>query len=42
MKMRSQSMVRSNMQVIGLTQYGNGVIMSAIMDQAIRRKNCLF
>ncbi|HGS4617195.1 TPA: TraM recognition domain-containing protein [Vibrio cholerae] len=32
----------TNMQVVGPTRYGKGVIMGAIMDQAIRRGDCLF
>ena len=32
----------TNMQVIGPTRYGKGVIMGSLMDQAIRRGDCLF
>lgn len=32
----------TNMQVIGPTRYGKGVIMGGLMDQAIRRGDCLF
>ncbi|PCS24020.1 TraM recognition domain-containing protein [Candidatus Enterovibrio escicola] len=32
----------TNMQVVGPTRFGKGVIMGTIMDQAIRRGDCLF
>ena len=32
----------TNMQVIGPTRYGKGVIMGGLMDQSIRRGDCLF
>lgn len=32
----------TNMQVIGPTRYGKGIVLGCIMDQAIRRGDCLF
>jgi TraM recognition site of TraD and TraG len=32
----------TNMQIIGPTRYGKGVILGCILDQSIRRNDCLF
>lgn len=38
----SSTWYETNMQIIGPTRYGKGVIIGAIMDQAIRNGDCLF